>query len=97
MEREAIPGPARAVDHQAAVDEVQDVFTGANRPRYTKRQHAFAGLLTCGRCGCAMTAEIQKAMYIYDRRTGHRGPCGNTYVREEELQRLPTPCIASRI
>ena len=67
--------------------KVQHVFSAAHRPRYARRQHAFAGLLTCGRCGCAMTAEIHKDRYIYYRCTGHRGRCGNTYERQEDLQR----------
>ena len=67
---------------------VQDAFEAANHPRHTKRHHAFAGLVTCGRCGCAYTAEIKKGQYIYYHCTGYRGACGNTYVREEELARL---------
>jgi len=66
---------------------VQDVFAAANHPRHTKRQHAFDGVVTCGRCGCAFTAETKKGQYGYYHCTGHRGPCGNTYVREEELVR----------
>jgi site-specific DNA recombinase len=67
---------------------VQQVFASANHPRHTKRQHAFAGLLTCARCGCAYTAEIKKEQYIYYHCTGYRGACGNTYIREEDLARL---------
>lgn len=66
-------------------DHVQQVFASAHRPRHTKRRHVFAGLITCGRCGCAYTAETKKGQYVYYHCTGHRGPCGNTYVREEEL------------
>jgi site-specific DNA recombinase len=68
-------------------DRVQAVFAAANHPRHTKRRHALAGLVTCGRCGCAFTAEIKKGQYVYYHCTGHRAPCGNTYVREEELIR----------
>ena len=68
-------------------DRVQAVFAAANHPRHTKRRHALAGLVTCGRCGCAFTGEIKKGQYVYYHCTGHRGPCGNTYVREEELIR----------
>jgi site-specific DNA recombinase len=67
---------------------VQDVFKQSNRPKYTKRRHAFAGLVSCARCGCAMTAEVKKGRYVYYHCTGFRGRCGNTYVREEELSRL---------
>ena len=44
----------------ALFEQVQEVFEEANRPKYTKRRHAFAGLVNCGRCGCAMTAEMKK-------------------------------------
>ena len=67
---------------------VQEVFESANRPKYTKHRHAFAGLVACGRCGCAMTADVKKGRYVYYHCTGGRGRCGNTYVREEELSRL---------
>jgi site-specific DNA recombinase len=62
-------------------DEVQDVFKLANRPKYTKHRYAFAGVISCGRCGCAMTAELKKQRYLYYHCTGFRGRCGNTYVR----------------
>jgi site-specific DNA recombinase len=79
--------------HQALISRdlyqrVQDVFALANHPRHTKRQHAFAGLLTCARCGCAITAEVKKGRYTYYHCTGFRGACGNTYIREDELGRL---------
>jgi hypothetical protein len=67
---------------------VRQVFEAANHPRQTKRQHAFAGLVTCARCGCAYTAEIKKEQYIYYHCTRSRGHCDNTYVREEDLARL---------
>jgi len=46
------------------------------------------GLLTCGRCGCSITAEKKKGRYIYYRCTGFHGRCGNSYVREETLAGL---------
>ena len=73
---------------KALFDAVQAVFASANKPRYTKRRHAFAGLLSCGLCGCAITAEVKKGRYIYYHCTGYRGRCGNTYVREEDLALL---------
>jgi site-specific DNA recombinase len=33
--------------------DVQRVLASANRPRYGKHRHAFAGLVTCGRCAYA--------------------------------------------
>lgn len=55
--------PYRGSDEQLIskklFDAVQAVFDRANRPRYGKHQQAFVGLLTCGRCGCAITGEVQ--------------------------------------
>ena len=68
--------------------QVQDAFEAANHPHETKRNHAFVGLITCGRCGCAITAEIKKGQYVYYHCTGYRGACGNSYIREEDLARL---------
>ena len=46
---------------------------------------AYAGLVSCGHCGCAMPAEIKKEKYIYYHCTGQKGDCGEPYVREEVL------------
>jgi len=69
-------------------DQVQEVFAKANHPKETKRQIAFAGLVKCGRCGCAMTPEVKKGKYIYYHCTQFKGKCDNTYVREERLSQL---------
>ena len=69
-------------------EQVQSVLRRKPRTRYPKQKHAFMGLLTCGRCGCAITAERKKGKYTYYRCTGYRGKCGNTYVREEQLADL---------
>jgi site-specific DNA recombinase len=66
-------------------EKVQNVFTQANHPKETKRNLPFAGLLTCGKCGCSMTPELHKGKYAYYRCTKYRGECDNVYVREEEL------------
>ena len=66
-------------------DTVQDAFKSHNKQHVTRRQFAYSGLLTCGKCGCAMTAEMHKGKYIYYRCTGFKGKCGNAYIREEEL------------
>ncbi len=68
--------------------QVQDVLNRKPRARYPKQKHAFMGLLTCARCGCAMTAERKKGKYTYYRCTGFRGACGNSYIREEQLAGL---------
>lgn len=67
---------------------VQEVFEAANRPRYTKHRHAFAGLVTCGICGCALTAELKKGRYVYYHCTGGRGRCGNGQDSREQARLL---------
>ena len=67
-------------------NQVQEHFGDYHRPKETKRhQFAFTGLLTCPRCGCAITAEIKKDKYIYYHCTSYKGRCGNKAVREERL------------
>lgn len=67
-------------------EKVQQRFNDHNRPKYAKDHHfAFTGLLTCSRCGCAITAEIKKEKYIYYHCTGYKGKCGNSLTREEDL------------
>ena len=67
---------------------VQAVLNRKPRARYPKQRHAFMGLLTCARCGYAMTAERKKGMYTYYRCTAFHGRCGNVYIREEQLADL---------
>lgn len=65
---------------------VQDLLgEKSNWPKVvTKKQFAFRGLLTCGRCGRLLTAEIKKGRYIYYRCMGtmYKG-CDQRYLREE--------------
>lgn len=66
-------------------DMVQKAFRGYKRPQGNKHNFAFTGLLTCGKCGCAITAEIKKGKYIYYHCTEYKGKCSNSYIREEAL------------
>jgi DNA invertase Pin-like site-specific DNA recombinase len=56
-------------------EAAQNAFKKSNRPKQTKRDFPFIGMLTCAHCGCAITAEIKKGKYIYYHCTGNRGPC----------------------
>ncbi len=68
-------------------ERVQEVMEekGRRRTRQQKHHWAFQGLLTCGHCGCALTAEIKKQRYVYYHCTGHKGKCPEKYVREEDV------------
>jgi site-specific DNA recombinase len=73
-------------------EQVQTVLTGHNRPKYSKREIAFRGLMQCAYDGCTLTGDIQKGKYVYYRCTGHPGKCDLPRFREEDLaQRLGEP------
>ncbi len=65
-------------------EAAQAQLNGSNRPKLVKG-FAYSGLLTCAKCGFSITAEIKKGRYVYYHCTERGGPCGNAYVREEEL------------
>ena len=50
-------------------ERVQDVLHGRSRPKRSKHQFAYTGLLRCGYDGCAVTAERKKGKYTYYRCT----------------------------
>jgi len=68
-------------------DRVQEVFVARERKKGKQRKNdfAFSGLMTCGNCGCAVTAEIQKGRYIYYHCTNYHGGCNEGFYREEAL------------
>ena len=49
------------------------------------REFPFKGLLTCGYCGCNLTAEIKKGKYIYYHCTQARGECDQPWYRQEAI------------
>jgi site-specific DNA recombinase len=48
-------------------DRVQEVFAGRHKRKHRRHDFAFAGLLRCAHDGCTVTAELQKAKYVYYR------------------------------
>jgi site-specific DNA recombinase len=71
---------------------VQETLTGHNRPKYSKRDIAFRGLMTCAHDGCTLTGDVQKQKYIYYRCTGNCGKCDLPRFKEEILsERLGEP------
>ena len=75
-------------------DKVQKVIALRGYTRKEKNDpQALCGLLKCGSCGCAITAEtLTKTQkngnvhrYVYYRCTKKKGVCAEPYIREEEL------------
>lgn len=83
------PGLHEPLISRELFDATQAAFKRHNKPK--KRQHdfAYAGLVTCGHCGCAITPEphVKKSgkKYVYYRCTGFKGKCPEPYMREEVL------------
>ena len=61
-----------------------------NKPLYRDDHNfAFAGLITCVKCGCAITAEIKKGNYVYYHCTGGKGKCEQKKIYINELDLMP--------
>ena len=66
-------------------DKVQDILDGNRHPQLKGRiKFKFAGLMRCGECGRAITAEYQKG-HIYYHCTKRRVKCSQKFLREEAL------------
>ena len=67
---------------------VQDALDARNslRPKRQRHAFAFAGLVHCGHCGCAMVGEVKKGRYVYYHCTGYKGKCPEPYTREAALE-----------
>ena len=75
---------------QELFDKAQLSFKKDNKPLYRENHDfAFAGLMTCAKCGCAVTAEIKKGRYIYYHCTGGKGKCEqkSKYISEEKIEK----------
>lgn len=68
-------------------DKAQDVMTGHNKSpvQYAGKPILLRGLITCERCGCAVTGDIKKKKYIYYSCNNSKGICKKKWIREEKL------------
>jgi site-specific DNA recombinase len=82
---ETYPGTHPVFVNPQTFERVQAVLAGHNRPKYSKKDIAFRGLMTCAYDDCMVTGEVQKAKYVYYRCTGHRGKCDLPRFREEDI------------
>jgi DNA invertase Pin-like site-specific DNA recombinase len=65
--------------------QAQSVLHGHNKPKYSKHEIAFRGMLTCAHDNCTVTAELKKNKYVYYRCSGYRGKCALPRFREQEI------------
>ena len=67
-------------------NQVQAMFDKSGKSKSRKDLFPYTNMITCGVCGCALTAEIKKEKYIYYRCTGYKGNCKQKYIRQEALE-----------
>lgn len=65
--------------------QVQDLLLNPYKSKSKKGLFPYTNLITCGVCGCALTAEIKKGKYVYYHCTGHKGNCKQPYLRQEKI------------
>ena len=66
--------------------EVQSILINPKKYKSRKDLFAYTNLISCGVCGFAITAQIQKGRYIYYHCSGYKGNCDQPYVREEVIE-----------
>lgn len=93
---ETYPGRHESLVTMDLWEQVQNNLKGrgVRKRRRGRYEFAFARLITCSRCGCAIVGEIKKGKYIYYHPTAHEGKClgdpktcRSKHVREEVLER----------
>src|SRR3989339_1675257 len=87
---ETYEGGFPAIVSRATFEAVQKVLKQRARPRKSKKRHnfPFIGLLSCGECKASITAQFAHGnggTYRYYRCTKRLGPCGQKYLREDQL------------
>ncbi len=72
-------------------EAVQNILLRRAKPRKSKQRHdfLFTGLLSCGECGSAITAQFSRGkcggIYRYYRCTKKKGSCSQKYLQEKDL------------
>ena len=70
-------------------DKVQEAMGFVQKPKLTKHNFTYSGFLTCGHCGCAITAEQKRKKsgltHVYYHCTNGKGTCENVVFLREEI------------
>ena len=87
---ETYEGKFQPIVSRATFETVQRILKDRAKPRKSKKSHnfPFVGLLRCGECGAAITAQYAHGhggTYRYYRCTKRLGPCSQRYLREDLL------------
>ena len=87
---ETYEGKFQPIVSRATFEIVQKILKDRAKPRKSKKSHnfPFVGLLRCGECGAAITAQYAHGnggTYRYYRCTKRLGTCSQRYLREDLL------------
>ena len=87
---ETYEGKFQPIVSRATFEIVQKILKDRAKPRKSKKSHnfPFVGLLRCGECGAAVTAQYAHGnggTYRYYRCTKRLGHCSQRYLREDLL------------
>ncbi|GBE00557.1 recombinase [bacterium BMS3Abin07] len=87
---ETYEGAFEPIISRVTFEAVQKVLKNRAKPRKSKKRHdfPFVGLLRCGECGAAITAQYAHGhggTYRYYRCTKRLGACSQRYLREDLL------------
>ena len=85
---ETYEGKFQPIVSLTTFETVQKILKDRAKPRKSKKSHnfPFVGLLRCGECGAAITAQYAHGCggtYRYYRCTKRLGPCSQRYLRED--------------
>ena len=78
-------GKHEALIDKATYDRNQEWLCQHARAPKTAKSFPYRGLMTCGYCGCKITAEKKKGKYVYYRCTFSRCKCGQPYHSEKTI------------
>ena len=86
------PGNHEPLISKALFDAVQDRLHGKSSP-LTKRSFPYRGFMTCGYCGCKITASLAKGRYTYYHCTRGKGTCEQDFVPEDRIGDMFLPLV----
>jgi len=74
---------------ETTFNQAQDILNNKHKPRKKMHNFALRGFMTCGSCGCALTA-ITKKGYVYYYCTNGKKKCEEhkSYLREEKASEI---------
>jgi hypothetical protein len=86
------PGNHEPLISKNLFDSVQERLHGKSSP-LTRRSFPYRGLMTCGYCGCNITASLIKKKYIYYHCTRGKGACSQAFTPEKRIGELFLPVV----